>query len=364
MHTEVQAPGRYSHPDDPVRHSYPLVQTDFGFGAACGLLMRTLPFLLARLGILVGMSLLGIAYWVAAVAVCLFVGKTSALLGWGCFAVLLVLAGGLWRGVVRYFLHLLKAGHIAVLTELVTRGQVGDGQEGMFGYGKRVVKQRFGEINVLFALDLLVDGVVRGFNRTLDWVGSLIPLPGLDSVQGLVKALLSASSRYIDETIFSYNLARGDDNVFRSSKDGLIYYAQNAKAILKTAVWVVILEKVLSGVLFVAVFLPTLALASLAPDSFGIWPIVTAILLGLVLAADVQQAVLHPLFLTMVMLRFHAATRDQSIDQRWDGRLKSASEKFHELATKAAEWIGAPEGVPSPVIATAAPVPHLRRERL
>jgi hypothetical protein len=57
-----------------------------------------------------------------------------------------------------------------VLTELVTRGQIGNGAEGMFAYGKRIVTERFAQTNVLFAMDLLVEGVVRAFNaRSTGW---------------------------------------------------------------------------------------------------------------------------------------------------------------------------------------------------
>ena len=35
----------------------------------------------------------------------------------------------------------------------------------MFDYGRRVVTERFGEVNVPFALDLLVHGVVRAWSR-------------------------------------------------------------------------------------------------------------------------------------------------------------------------------------------------------
>lgn len=327
--------GTFSHPEQPVRHSYPVAQQSFGVGAAAGLLMKTAPFIAARLAVLVGASVAGLVYWLVVIGGTIFLGERSPVLGWGWLIVTLGVAGWLWRTVIRYFLYLLKAGHIAVLTEIITRGEVGNGQESMFAYGKRIVQERFGQVNVLFGIDLLVDGVVRAFNRTLDWLSDLIPIPGLDSVMAFVNSVVFASTTYIDETLFSYNLARGDDNVFRSSKDGLIYYAQNSKEILKTGVWVVILEKVLSFAVFVVVFVPALAVAYLLPSSWGFWMPLTAIVAGLLFAADVQQAVLRPLFLTMVMLKFHSVVREQPINLQWDQRLESASDKFRELKEKA-----------------------------
>ncbi len=46
--------------------------------------------------------------------------------------------------------------------------------------------------------------------------------------------------------ILSYILARNDGDPGRDAREALVYYAQNAKPILKTSVWVVIQERVLS----------------------------------------------------------------------------------------------------------------------
>jgi FHA domain len=332
----------YSHPDEPVRHSYPVAQTAFGLGGAMQLLVKTAPFLFARLATLVAVSTVGLIYWIVVVAGFVFLGHKTAVVAWVWFVFAASVAGWFWRVVVRSFLYLLKMGHIAVLTELVTKGQIGNGSEGMFSYGKRVVVERFGEIAALFVVDALISGVVGAFNRTLDWVSNLIPIPGLQSVVGFVKAVIRACTRYIAETIFSYNLARGDSNVFASSKDGLIYYAQNAKEILKTGIWVVILERVLSFAVFVVVFLPALAFAYALPSAWGGWLPLTAIVAGVLYAGNVREAVLRPLFLTMILLKFHSTVRGQAINPQWDARLQTASDKFRELTTKAAQWVAAP----------------------
>jgi hypothetical protein len=162
---------------------------------------------------------------------------------------------------------------------------------------------------------------------------------------GIVNAILKASTTYIDETIFSYNLARGDDNIFRSSKDGLIYYAQNAKEILKTGLWVVALDKVLTGIVWVMFLLPGFALSYFAP-SIGLWMTISVFLFAAVFAADVHSAFLKPLFLTMVMVKFHATANGQAINPEWDGRLSDVSDKFRELKQKADGWMG-PGKVPA-----------------
>jgi hypothetical protein len=343
----------YSHPEQAVRHSYPLAIRSAGIGEAVGLLLKTMPFLIVRLGILLGLSIAGLVWWAILVAGVVFFGARSALLGWIWFFVFAGVFGWFWRGVIRYFLYLIKAAHIAVLTELITTGRIGNGSESMFEYGKRVVKDRFGEVNVMFGLDVLIDGIVRAFNNSLNWVASLVPVPGLQSIMGVVNAILRASTTYIDETIFSYNLARGDENLFRSSKDGLIYYAQNAKEILKTGLWAVGLDKLLTAIVWVIFLVPVFAITYLLGGGAW-WFTVSAFVFAAVFAADVHSALLKPLFLTMVMVKFHSLAQAQPINPEWDSRLSDVSDKFRELKQKAEGFMGpgkapAGAGAPQPV---------------
>ncbi|MDD9939664.1 MAG: hypothetical protein OXU20_01250 [Myxococcales bacterium] len=325
----------FSHPTSEVRHSYPLAIRDASFGVAAQLLMKTMPYAMVRFGILVVCSLVAIVWTLLALGGMALLGsKIHGLVGFAWLLVFAGVGGYFWRTLVRYGLYMIKAGHIAVLTELITRGEVSHGQEGMFQYGRRVVTERFGQMNAMFALDLLVHGVVVAFNRTLNWIANLLPIPGLSNVTAVVNQIVRASATYVDETILSYSLARGDDNSFRSSRDGLIYYAQNSKEVLKTGVMIVILEKVLMfcvwlvmlGPAFViAWILPDVGLAKLAPLFFA-W----------LFASNVRGAFLEPLFLIMVMTKFHVCAENQAIDLDWDGKLSNLSDKFVQLKDKMA----------------------------
>jgi hypothetical protein len=325
----------YSHPDRPVRHSYPLAVQDAGLGTALSLFMRTLPYALVRFGILVAVSVITILWYVLTFGgAALLGGKVHPFVGYGWLFTGLGVYGYVWYTIVRYGLYLLKAGHVAVLTELITRGEVGMGGEDMFAYGKRVVTERFGQVNAMFALDVLVHGIVRAFNRTLNWVANLLPIPGLSSIAGVVAAIVHAATTFIDETMLSYSLARGDTDNFRSSRDGLIYYAQNSKEVLKTGVWVVILDKVATFITWLVMLAPGFLLAWILPGSIaGAGSLVAFFIAGL-FAWNLRAAFLEPLFLTMVMIKFHVCVRDQPIDLVWDERLSSASAKFVELKNK------------------------------
>jgi hypothetical protein len=254
--------------------------------------------------------------------------------------------GYAWWFVVRYALYLIQAGHVAVLTELITTGSIANGSTGMFEYGKRVVTERFGQVNLLFALDLLIKGVVRVFNRTLDWIAHLLPIPGLQSVVGIVNAVVRAATTYIDETIFSYNLARGDESAWRSSKDALIYYAQNSKEILKTALFVVVLDKVLTAAVWVVMLAPAFLVLWVLPASAKPGGFIGALVIAALFASNVRQAFLKPVFLVMVMTKFHVVVRNQTIDLEWDQRLTALSGKFREIKDKAVAGWTTPPPVP------------------
>ena len=340
-----------SHPDEPVRHSYPLAVQDPGLGRAVSLLMGTLPYALVRFGILVGFSLVTVLWFALTIGGASWLsGAVHPWVGIGWLVAGLGAYGYAWWFVVRYALYLIQAGHVAVLTELITTGRIANGSMGMFEYGRRVVTDRFGQVNLLFALDLLIKGVVRAFNRTLDWVAHLLPIPGLRSLVGIVNAVVRAATTYVDETIFSYNLARGDDNAWRSSKDALIYYAQNSTEILKTALYVVVLDKVLTAMLWVVMLLPAGLVVTVLPSSLKAGGMLAGLAIAALFASNVRQAFLKPLFLVMVMTTFHAVVRNQPINLEWDARLSSASRKFTEIKDRAAGgWAGTPPPVPGPV---------------
>lgn len=317
----------FSHPSEPVRHSYPLAISEASIGVAFGLLMKTLPYVLVRFGILVAFTILTILWFGVTFGGAGFLGeKIHPWLGWGWLLAGCGVAGFVWSMFIRYSLYLIKCGHIAVLTELITSGSVANGAEGMVSYGKRVVTERFGEVNALFALDVLVDGVVGAFNRTLEWVSSLIPIPGLHQMTRIVTAVLHAATTYLDETIFSYNLARGEDNPWRGGRDGLIYYCQNNREVLKTAAWCVVLDYILTALAWVVMLAPAFLVTTVLPFVGGM-----AFVVAVLFAINFRQAFLKPLFLIMIMTKFHVVVRGQAIDEEWDAKLTKLTPKFTKI---------------------------------
>jgi hypothetical protein len=314
---------------------YPLAVRDHGLATAVSLLMRSLPYALARFGILLGCAVACIVWIVIAFGGAAWLGKhIASAFGFVWLLICLGGAGFLWGTILRYLLHLLACGHVAVLTELITRGQVGNGSESMLAYGKRVVTERFGQVNALYALNLMVRGILGAFHRTLDWVGEILPIPGLEGLANLVNIILRAATRYLDKVILSYNLARGDADPWVGAREGMVYYAQNAVPILKTAVWIVILERALTIVLWLLLLAPAATITLMLPRSVHEQAGIVTILVAAILAGPLRAAFLKPLFLIMMMVRFHALIENQPLNQEWDARLATVSDKFRDLGTQ------------------------------
>jgi hypothetical protein len=330
----VPNPSVWSRVPPSVRHSYGLAVRDHGLGTAIGLLMQSLPYAAARFGILLAWTVACIIWMVVTFGGAAWLGTHIA----GAFGVVWFIAcavgiGWFWGAVLRYALHLLACGHVAVLTELITKGQVGNGTESMLGYGRRIVLARFGEVNILFGFNMMVRGILNAFHNTLDWLDQLMPIPGLDSLTNLATIVLRAATRYLDKVILSYNLARGGADPWTSAREGLVYYAQNAKPILMTSIWIVILERLLTFVLWLLLLVPAGLLTVMLPGGVRESGGVVTILIAVLLCGTLRAAFIKPIFLIMIIVRFHALAENQPINQDWDARLSGLSDKFRGLGS-------------------------------
>ena len=327
----------------PVRHTYTLVVRDASLATAFGLLARSLPYALARFAVLLATSVCVLVWLAIVLGGATWLGThIASVFGW-VWAIGWIAAGGFfWGTVVRYLLHLIECGHVAVLTELITRGAVANGEKSMFAYGKSVVLARLGQESLLFGLNALVRGVVESFHRTLDWVANMLPVPGLESMAGLINVVLKAVTRYLDKVIFSYTLARNEADPWRSSREGIVYYAQNARALLGTAVWSVVLERVLTVVLFLLLLAPAAAVTVMLPQAMRETGGLVTVAVALLLAGPLRAAFIKPLFLIMMIVRFHAVCEGQPIDAVQDARLSELSTKFRDFGAGAAQVMARP----------------------
>src|SRR5690625_3823168 len=160
----------------------------------------------------------------------------------------------------RYFLYMVKTGHVAVITELLQEGKIPEGK-GMIAYGKDQVTSSFGAANVAFLLDNMVHAAVRQIQRWILRIANIFKfIPGSQYLFGIINAIMAVALNYIDEAIMSYIFLkkRKDEtqNVWRSATDGVILYAQSWKGMIKGAVGSVIFIYAFNIIVFLVTVFP------------------------------------------------------------------------------------------------------------
>jgi hypothetical protein len=309
---------------------------DFNFAATVGAMARTLPFLLFRM----------LVYFAIAFAYILSVGVGGAIgFGFGAlgdeesraagaFWGALIGFGGVSAGLYllrEYVLYMVKAGHIAVLTQIYD-GQSPPGGRGQIEYAAKMVKERFGQANVLFALDQIIKGVLRVLTGIIGGVSMIIPIPAIQSIVGMINAILKMSLTYVDEIILAHNFRIASTNPWETSRQALVLYAQNYGRFLKNAVWLWLIMWALTIVLFLVFLGPAVALMALFPGEAGVF----AFVVTFILAWSVKAAVMEPFAIYALMQVYFKTTEGQVPNPEWDAKLAGASKKFRELKDRAA----------------------------
>jgi hypothetical protein len=321
---------------------------DFSFGKAIGMVMKTMPYVLLRIVVFIG---IGIAY--------LFTTGMGAAVGYGFGR----LAGGdagpeggaFWGGLIgfglvsallylarEYILYLVKAAHIAVLVELYDGHDIPSGQN-QLSYGANFVKTHFAESSVLFGVDQIVKGVLRAFFRTINFFTAFLPVPALQNLIRLAESIVRMSLTYVDEIILAYLIRTRTTNPWETAKDGVILYAQNYKHFLKNAAWLSVFLWLTTAALFIVLLTPAAALVALLPGQATIWMFAFAF----VFAWALKAAVLEPVAIAALMQVYFKTIEGQTPNPEWEARLDSASRRFRELGTRAAGWV-APQGTVKP----------------
>jgi hypothetical protein len=231
---------------------------------AAGLLLKTTPIIWVRIGsyALLWLGLLLYAGVIGGIAWLLF--QLWSVLG--VVVVIAALAGGVGfvRWVSRYYFYLLKAAHAAVMTEFIVHGR--GPTAGQLAHGKEQDQSRFTDTSIMFAVDQVLDGVVKTINRTFASVTNLLPLPGMDGLRKFVGRVSRFSTTYIDEAILSRAYAQKEENVWAVAKDGGILYAQCWKPILANAVALTLLSYVEFVAFLVLLGVPAVAVGALVPQ--------------------------------------------------------------------------------------------------
>lgn len=328
---------------------------DFSIGRALALMGRTLPFIVFRIVVYFGIAAAfvivtgtgaGIGWGVGAFGDLEF---RAAATGWGGLIGFSLTAGAIFFA-REYLLYLVKAGHIAVMVELMEGRDIPQGQS-QIGYASGIVRERFVQTSVLFGVDQLVKGVLGAILGLIQGITALLPIPGLQNIVGIIRAFLRVAVGLLDEVILGYLLRTRSTNPWAGAQTALVLYAQNYKVMLKNAAWLTIIMYVLAFVVFLLMLAPAAALVWLVPNAWGAGGFVFA----LIFAWAVKAALLEPFAIAAMMDVYFRVTEGQTPDPEWDARIGQVSRKFRELGERAANWVARP-AAPSTFTAPGGPV--------
>ena len=312
---------------------------DFRTGQIFGLLVRTLPFVLLRLVVYIGITVAYVLAVGVGSGIGLLFGKIGGNGGGGAgiggligFAII----SGILYWAREYLLYLVKAGHIAVLVELMDGRQI-PASKGQIDYVTNIVKQHFATSSMLFGLNQLIRGILRVFNRMTVSIASWLPIPGLDVVVKLVDAVINTSLSHLDQVILAQILRKQTDNPWAVARDSTVLYAQNYKGVLKNAAFLTFIIWALTLLILLLVAAPIAALIGLFHVHAGI----ATFALAVIAALSLKAALIDP-FATVALIQvYDKITAGQTPNPEWSAKLESISGKFRELTQKARE-IGTP----------------------
>lgn len=306
---------------------------DFSIGRTIGILLKTMPFILTRMVIYFAITLAfilatgvgaGIGYGVGSVS-----DSPESFAVWGGF-----FGMGLFGTAVywarEWLLYMVKTAHIAVIVKLIDGEALPDGK-GQVAYGREIVTDRFGEANVLFALDQLIKGVIAAITGLIGGIAAFLPIPGLDGIARFANTVIRLSLTYVDEIILGYNIRSNSDNAWESARRGLVLYAQNGLKMVKNAAWLSVFLWILSIGVFLLALAPAAAILYLFPGEIAGYSFILAV----VFAWAFKAAVLEPFAITALMAVYVDTIRGQIPDPDWDAKLMGASEKFRALTESA-----------------------------
>ncbi|WP_421853145.1 hypothetical protein [Oricola sp.] len=308
---------------------------DFSIGTSLAIMARTMPFILLRMAVYFGITFAylvaigggaGIGYGVGQIG-----GDPTSFAVWGGIAGL-----GITSVIVywirEYILYMVKAGHIAVMVALL------DGEapaQGQIAHAQATVRARFGEANVLFALDQLIKGVIRAVTGLLGGVAAFLPIPGLSTLVGFLNAVVRMSLTYVDEIILAYNIRMETQNPWESSRHALVLYAQNGTHMVRNAVWLAAFIWLFSLIVFLIALAPASLLVWLVPGPTSGYVFVFAF----IIAWAFRAAIIEPFAIASLMQVYFARIEGQTPDPEWDRKLANASGQFRELVEKGRETL-------------------------
>ncbi len=301
---------------------------------ALGLLAATIPMLLTRLAVYAVFFFIALMWFGFWGGLGLFLGAVLES-GMGvliCFIIAIGFGWPMWRLARRYVLYMVKAPHVAAMTEVMLGRDVPKGP-GQFAYGKKIIETYFKDVTVLWLVHEAVDAAVRSLSRRISRLTRWLP-QSMQKLRQIILTIIRRAASYVDDAILSYAIAQRNPNAYDGAVQGLILYAQNTKAIVITAAKIYVIGKVFNLLLLVMFMVPGLlftAMVGRSMDGYGELLVLFGAAMAFLLARFIELAIFEPFALAYTMVTYRRETEGQVPDPEWEAKLKPIHKKVGRL---------------------------------
>ena len=306
---------------------------DVSSAAAGALILRTFPFMLLRAAVYFGVAAAfvvaagggaGIGWSIGALA-----GTQGRVPGafWGAIGGLAFIGLMLWW-LREYLLYLVEASHGAAMAIAIERSPP-PGQS-RIPTAMTAVQRRFRDVEVLFSAERLVQGTIGRLVAVLDTFDSMLPA-GISVPRNLSDVILPKVLGFVGKVLLAHAVRGSAREPWPSLQDALVLLAQNHGILMRNAVFLAAGSFATSIAVFFFALIPAAALAQAYPGGSGL----IAILLALVFAWSIKQALIEPVVVAAFLDLYTRVTQGQSAEPDWDTKLVETSEQFREIKARA-----------------------------
>jgi hypothetical protein len=295
-------------------------------GKAVSIMMQTLPILGIRVLVSFISFVIFVVYMLITFGVAALLGRINETLGVIVFIIALVAVIPIYNLANRYIFYILKAAHLAIVAELLQNGKIPDGVN-QLEWGKQQVQTRFGDVNVMFVVDELVNGVVRAFTNTLGWLTGWLPGEALQTLVGMVKMVIRLSLSYIDEAVLARAFWLRSESVWSSAVDGVVLYTQIWKPILTNAIALMFISYIPFVAALIIFAAPVGFILNIFSSDLAAWGIVAALFLAWLIKASIGDT----FAMVAIIATYQRETANLTPNPEMKAKLETVSDKFREL---------------------------------
>lgn len=153
--------------------------------------------------------------------------KSEMALFWGI--IVSIGAYGFLHSIIYHYVgYMFKYGSVHAIAMAHASGSV---SSSYFDDSVEYIKSGFLKANAYFVVDRLVSAAVRGVTKIANFILGFLP----DNLKSMVDTFINIYLNYIDECCLAWSMLHPEENVIKTSCDGVTIYYQNAKDMLKPA---------------------------------------------------------------------------------------------------------------------------------